>query len=94
MILTLKEAAAFLKCNPEVLRQNLGKWGVPYMKLGSRYRFTENALLAYLNQRQAPKEEECPLEDPKVSTTLSVSREYDNLLAQRRMRMQKHLKTD
>jgi hypothetical protein len=37
VILDLKEAAAFLKCNPEVLRRNLDVWGVPHVRMDDTY---------------------------------------------------------
>jgi excisionase family DNA binding protein len=79
--LTLEEAARLLKHNPEVLRRNLDKWGVPYAKPGRKYLFTESALLGYLNSRQAPrKEEECHFGGKEVASGISASREYASLL--------------
>jgi hypothetical protein len=81
--LDLLEAAAFLGYNPEVLRRNLDKWGVPYARYtkGGHYRFTEAALSAYILRRQAPSEEEsCHSEGKEVATGTSVSKEYDALL--------------
>jgi hypothetical protein len=93
VILDLKEAAAFLKCNPEVLRRNLDIWGVPHVRMGKKYRFTESGLLAYCN-RQAPKEEQCLTGGKVVPSFTFVSREYGNLLGRIVTKTQKRSKTD
>ncbi len=47
-ILTVEEAADFLKCKVATIYDNVGKGSIPYMKRSKRLYFSENELRDYL----------------------------------------------
>lgn len=49
--LTVKEAAAILKVNPETIREKLRKGQIPAFKLGKDWRISENNLNNYINKK-------------------------------------------
>ena len=55
-VLTIREAARFLRVHPDTLTRLSRKGVVPHGVIGGRYRFSRRALLAYLSQsgRQGP----------------------------------------
>jgi len=48
-VLTLEEAAAFLRLNPEVLRRKAREGKVPAAKVGRQWRFRLRRLLEWLD---------------------------------------------
>ena len=49
-LLTLEEAAEFLRINPEVLRRKAREGKVPAAKIGRQWRFRLTRLLEWLDQ--------------------------------------------
>lgn len=66
--LDLKQAAQILQCNAEVLRRNLEVWGVPHVRIGKKYRFTEDSLIRYINGGS------------KTPEQAAISKRYNELL--------------
>ena len=47
-VMTLQEAAEFLKCNPATIKRRADALHIPYKRLGSLWRFSRKALEAWM----------------------------------------------
>ena len=48
MVLTLAEAAQFLRVHPVTLRKRAVAWGVPHKRFGSEWRFLRDEIESWL----------------------------------------------
>lgn len=53
-IMTITEAAAFLRLNPRTLYSLAQRGEIPAQKLGNRWRFSRSALLQWMKAENAP----------------------------------------
>ena len=49
-VMTLFEAAAFLRCHSETLRRRAIAWGVPHKRLGQDWRFSRTTLTRWMQE--------------------------------------------
>ena len=52
-LLTLPEAVAYLRADPQTLRKYRGQWGIPATRMGKRLVFRERDLKAFIERRFA-----------------------------------------
>ncbi|MHB9133657.1 MAG: helix-turn-helix domain-containing protein [Armatimonadota bacterium] len=55
-IMTITEAAAFLRLNPRTLYGLAQRGEIPAQKLGNRWRFSKSAILEWMKAGNAPAE--------------------------------------
>jgi excisionase family DNA binding protein len=52
-LLTLPEAADYIRAHPETLRKHRGRWGIPAVRMGKHLVFRERDLKAFIERRFA-----------------------------------------
>ena len=50
-MLTLEEAAAYLRCHPITVKRNAELLGIPHKRLGSLWRFSRRKLEAWVQEQ-------------------------------------------
>jgi excisionase family DNA binding protein len=53
-ILTMAEAAAYLRVSPQTIRRSLHRSDIPYQRVGSMFRFSRRALEAWITRASPP----------------------------------------
>lgn len=98
-VLTVAEAAAFLKVSDDVLYPMLVRGDIPGAKVKGQWRLIQDDLLNWIRSQYSvkarapsPMEDVCHIEGKEAVSGGSLSREFDALLGQKTTKTRKHSK--